>query len=147
MISESYASLSFLHWAVQPRNATPTADCLSVLRQHLVSVRDAYELGLLSGNEIAVYHAVCRACDALVGTTLEQLRQLDENVPTGLRDRDATEAEDGTCSTVPPALRPAVEIYLLLRDPGCEDDQRWCLERLQTGARRRYLRLEAIVRA
>lgn len=108
-MSTHYAALAHLRWAVDPSNATPTADCFGVLLSNLSAVVRATGTAL-SPNEKEVFRAVCRATERLVARALENYRLLDESVPSGVAEPDSAPSQ-----TPAPALEPAVGLFCLLR--------------------------------
>jgi len=136
-VSSHYCSLSHLKWAVDPDIATPTADCFAVLLPHLSAVRDAAAADALAPSEKEMFKLVGKTVERLIAKAFENYRLLNEAAPLGLGE------PDGVVTTLPaPALKPAVDIFYLLRDASRSADQTWLKERLQTSARRRYMRLE-----
>ena len=108
-VSTHYCALAHLRWAVRAGNATPTADCFSVLHRLLSDVRTAAAEGRLGPHEDAVYRTVCRAVETLVAEAFEGYRFLSEDAPSGVDDCDHPPAAPAA------ALGPAVALFCLLR--------------------------------
>ena len=133
-VRPNHTALSYLSWLLHPDNATVTEDCLDAALQQLACLKGAQAEGKLSNGELAALTQVCAQAEELILACFENYFMLSEDAPRGVVDTGPAAR-----SAAPPALRPAVGLFVLLRDAKSSlEDQDWLCERFRVAARRRY---------
>ncbi|KAL4857276.1 hypothetical protein ACK3TF_002568 [Chlorella vulgaris] len=132
-VGRNYARLSYLKWVVRPENATLTADCFDVLLLDMVALQQAATVEGLSSGELGVQAQVSARIEELLHTTFENYFMLSEETASGMMD-GALAVRSG----IPAVLRPAVQLFALVRDATSPADQHWIQERFRIAARKRY---------
>lgn len=132
-IRPNHAALSYLRWLLHPDNATVTADCLEAAMQQLATLKAAQADNALSSSELSALHQVCIRVEQLLAACFENYFMLSEDAPRGV-----VEGGPAARSAAPPALKPAVGLFSLIRDPRSSADQEWLADRFSVAARQRY---------
>ncbi|KAF7833299.1 uncharacterized protein G2W53_015632 [Senna tora] len=108
-VSDSYAKLRYLLHVMNV--ATPTKDCLELVRELLLPLIKARAEKSLTRQERNILLDCETLIESLLGTVFENYKSLDESSPTGLKDHSSS-----TINSAAPALAPAVQVYTLLHD-------------------------------
>ncbi|KAK7386073.1 hypothetical protein VNO78_32151 [Psophocarpus tetragonolobus] len=129
-VSNSYAKLRYLLHVMNV--ATPTKDCLELVRELLESLMKARSERSLTRQERSILSDCETQIESLLATVFENYKSLDENSPTGLTDHFGPAFDSAA-----PALDPAVQVYTSLHDILSPDAQTILRNYLQTAARKR----------
>ena len=139
-VSESYASLRYVQHLLAV--ATPTADCLSLICQHLkLPLRKEAE-GTLSGMELQILNGHVRGgVLSLVCVCFQNYKSLDESEFRGIMDANSTPHE------IPaPALDVSLELFRMLKRNETNDQVFEILaSNLSSAARTCYKRNKAVI--
>lgn len=139
-VSESYASLRYVQHLLAV--ATPTADCLSLICQHLkLPLRKEAE-GTLSGMELQTLNGHVRGgVLSLVCVCFQNYKSLDESEFRGIVDANSTPHE------IPaPALDVSLELFRMLKRNETNDQVFEILaSNLSSAARTCYKRNKAVI--
>ena len=139
-VSESYASLRYVQHLLAV--ATPTADCLSLICQHLkLPLRKEAE-GTLSGMELQILNGHVRGgVLSLVCVCFQNYKSLDESEFRGIVDANSTPHE------IPaPALDVSLELFRMLKRNETNDQVFEILaSNLSSAARTCYKRNKAVI--
>jgi hypothetical protein len=139
-VSESYASLRYVQHLLAV--ATPTADCLSLICQHLkLPLRKEAE-GTLTGMELQILNGHVRGgVLSLVCVCFQNYKSLDESEFRGIVDANSTPHE------IPaPALDVSLELFRMLKRNETNDQVFEILaSNLSSAARTCYKRNKAVI--
>ncbi|KAE8075472.1 hypothetical protein FH972_014188 [Carpinus fangiana] len=129
-VSDSYTKLRYLSHVMNV--ATPTKDCLELVRELLVPIIKARSEKSLTRQEKNLLLDCETQIESLLANVFENYKSLDEDSSTGLADLFGPMQESAA-----PALAPAVQVYTLLHDILSLDAQTMLRNYLQTAAKRR----------
>ncbi|XP_039124008.1 uncharacterized protein LOC120260571 isoform X2 [Dioscorea cayenensis subsp. rotundata] len=132
-VSDAYTKLRYLSCVMAI--ATPTKDCLDLIYNLLLPVIKARSDKSLNRQERSIFLDCEEQIKALLATTFENYKSLDESSPEGLTDM-LFPIQD----TAAPALVPAVQIFTLLYDVLSQEAQSVLRNYLQNAAAKRCRR-------
>ncbi|XP_038704638.1 uncharacterized protein LOC120000578 [Tripterygium wilfordii] len=129
-VSDTYTKLRYLSHVMNV--ATPTKDCLELVKELLVPILKAKSEKSLTRQEKSILLDCETQIESLLATVFENYKSLDENTSTGIADVFGPMQE-----MVAPVLAPAVQVYCLLHDILSQDAQIMLRNYLQTAAKKR----------
>lgn len=132
-ISESYAKIRYLSYIMSI--TTPIKECLDLIYSLLEPVIKARNEKVLTRQESSMLLECEEHIEALLATTFENYKSLNEKSTTGLID---------SISSIPvspaPALVPAVQIFVLLHDILSQESQTVLANYFLNAAAKRFKR-------
>ena len=135
-VTETYSSLRYIQHLLAV--ATPTADCLALIRQHLhLALRKQAE-GSLGATEGQMLNGIRSAVMTLVCICFENYKSLDECDFDGIR-------QSGSPVVPAPALYVSLDLFKALqRDPSSNASLEIIVEKVTSAARQCFKRNKAI---
>ena len=135
-VSPNHTSLRYVRHVLAV--ATPTADCLSSILDHLAPCLKESMDGRLTATEANQLDGIRTAVEQLVGVCFQNYKNLSEEEPRGI-------AKDVPQQVPAPALGIALELSRILqRDPLAPDSMRVLQNHLQTAAKACYRRHHSV---
>ena len=135
-VSPNHTSLRYVRHVLAV--ATPTADCLASILDHLAPCLREHAEGRLNASEAEQLKGIKVAVDQLVGVCFQNYKNLSEDEPRGI-------AKEVPQVVPAPALAIALELSRILqKDPLAPESIRGLQSHLQTAARSCYRRHHSI---
>ena len=135
-VSPNHTSLRYVRHVLAV--ATPTADCLALILDHLAPCLREHASGGLTATEMNALDGIRTAVEQLVGVCFQNYKNLSEDEPRGIA-KALPETQPA------PALAIAVELSRILqRDPTSPEALRQLQTHLQTAARACYRRHHSV---
>lgn len=135
-VSPNHTSLRYVRHVLAV--ATPTADCLASILDHLAPCLREHATGGLTATEMNQLDGIRTAVEQLIGVCFQNYKNLSEDEPRGI-------AKAVPDTQPAPALAIAVELSRILsRDPTAPETVRALQTHLQTAARSCYRRHHSV---
>ncbi|KAL7208179.1 hypothetical protein ACSBR1_030014 [Camellia fascicularis] len=133
-VSDAYTRLRYLSYVMDV--ATPTADCLTLVYDHLYPVvMKGHNKSMLSHQENRMLGEIEDQISQILALVFENYKSLDESAPSGIMDvfKPAT-------GLAVPVLEPAVKLFTLLHDILSPEAQTKLYSYFQAAAKKRSRR-------